>query len=166
MNAPQLNLQSITGVDVQLRIAGPGSRSCAFVIDWHFRILLALAWLLLASFAYFGQFTLFNPEAEDDAGTGYALIVGLPDGMTPASAECSGYFDMLARLGADGRLAGKAAAAVGSGATVDAIAGALSAAGLTVVTGDPRSTGDGTEAAIALGRRVVAAAESQRRAPS
>jgi uncharacterized RDD family membrane protein YckC len=44
MAAPQVTLQSITGVDVELRIAGVGSRSFAFVIDWHIRLILALAW--------------------------------------------------------------------------------------------------------------------------
>jgi multimeric flavodoxin WrbA len=106
----------------------------------------------------------YVPPREADVLAADALVFGLPDGMTPASAECSGYFDMLARLGADGKLAGKAAAAVGGGATVDAITRALSAAGLMVVTMDTRSMGDGIEAAIALGRRVVAAAESRRRA--
>ncbi len=30
-----------------LTVAGPGTRSYAFVIDWHVRLLLALAWVLL-----------------------------------------------------------------------------------------------------------------------
>jgi uncharacterized RDD family membrane protein YckC len=77
MNAPQLTLQSITGVDVQLRIAGPGSRSYAFVIDWHFRVLLAAAWLLVGSFVYFGSFVLFDPDLKDP-GSGYFLGVVLP----------------------------------------------------------------------------------------
>jgi uncharacterized RDD family membrane protein YckC len=34
----------LTGVDVALDIAGVGSRSYAFIIDWHIRLLLALAW--------------------------------------------------------------------------------------------------------------------------
>jgi uncharacterized RDD family membrane protein YckC len=41
----QLRISGLTGVDVALDIAGPGSRSYAFVIDWHIRLLLALAWL-------------------------------------------------------------------------------------------------------------------------
>jgi uncharacterized RDD family membrane protein YckC len=35
-------------VDLTLAIAGPGTRSYAFVIDWHIRLLLACAWLLVA----------------------------------------------------------------------------------------------------------------------
>jgi uncharacterized RDD family membrane protein YckC len=46
----QVSVQSATGVDLTLNIAGPGSRSYAFVIDWHVRLLLAGAWLLLAGF--------------------------------------------------------------------------------------------------------------------
>ena len=46
----QVSVQSATGVDLTLSIAGPGNRSYAFVIDWHLRLLLAGAWLLLAGF--------------------------------------------------------------------------------------------------------------------
>lgn len=48
MTGPTVTLQSITGVDVELRIAGPGSRSYAFIIDWHIRLILALAWFFAA----------------------------------------------------------------------------------------------------------------------
>jgi len=41
----QLRIAGLTGVEINLDIAGPGSRSYAFVIDWHIRLLLALAWL-------------------------------------------------------------------------------------------------------------------------
>jgi uncharacterized RDD family membrane protein YckC len=40
----QLRISGLTGVDVALDIAGVGSRSYAFVIDWHIRLLLALGW--------------------------------------------------------------------------------------------------------------------------
>jgi uncharacterized RDD family membrane protein YckC len=43
-------VHSATGVDLTLNIAGPGSRGYAFVIDWHIRLLLGGAWLLLANF--------------------------------------------------------------------------------------------------------------------
>jgi uncharacterized RDD family membrane protein YckC len=48
MTDDQLSVQSVTGVDLALAIAGPGTRSYAFVIDWHIRLLLACAWLLVA----------------------------------------------------------------------------------------------------------------------
>ena len=40
----QLRIAGLTGVDLGLEIAGPGSRSYAFLIDWHIRVLLALGW--------------------------------------------------------------------------------------------------------------------------
>ena len=73
MSSPQIKLQTVTGVDVELTIAGPGSRSYAFIIDWHIRLLLALAWLLVGHLAYFGGLTM-----TDDAGPGYVLWVWLP----------------------------------------------------------------------------------------
>lgn len=53
----QLSVQSVTGVDLTLKIAGPGSRSYAFVIDWHIRLLLACAWLLVAAVALQAKIT-------------------------------------------------------------------------------------------------------------
>lgn len=51
MSDEQLSVESVTGVDLTLKIAGPGTRSYAFVIDWHIRLLLACAWLLVAAVA-------------------------------------------------------------------------------------------------------------------
>jgi uncharacterized RDD family membrane protein YckC len=48
MSTEQHSIQGITGVDVTLPIAGPGSRSYAFIIDWHIRVLIALAWMAAA----------------------------------------------------------------------------------------------------------------------
>ena len=62
MTDDQIAVQSATGVDLTLNIAGPGNRSYAFVIDWHIRLLLAGAWLLLASF--FLKLSL-NPRSQD-----------------------------------------------------------------------------------------------------
>ncbi len=47
MAAEELTVRGLTGVDMTLAVAGPGTRSYAFVIDWHIRVLLALAWVLL-----------------------------------------------------------------------------------------------------------------------
>jgi uncharacterized RDD family membrane protein YckC len=76
MAAPQVTLQSITGVDVELRIAGAGSRSYAFVIDWHIRLILALAWLVVSSFLYTGALTLYPGEGMFNRE--YTLLVWLP----------------------------------------------------------------------------------------
>jgi uncharacterized RDD family membrane protein YckC len=40
----QLRISGLTGVDVALDIAGVGSRSYAFIIDWQIRLLLGLGW--------------------------------------------------------------------------------------------------------------------------
>jgi uncharacterized RDD family membrane protein YckC len=77
MAAPQVTLQSITGVDVELRIAGAGSRSYAFIIDWHIRFVIAFAWLIVASLLYAGQIALFD-DSEPNWDRGYVLAVLLP----------------------------------------------------------------------------------------
>lgn len=54
----RVSIASITGVDLDLDVAGPGARSYAFLIDWHFRLLLALAWLFLGMIAVTGSLTV------------------------------------------------------------------------------------------------------------
>jgi len=76
MAAPQVTLQSITGVDVELRIAGVGSRSFAFVIDWHIRAILAFAWWAVGTMLSLGQLALLAEGR--NPGSGYFLWVVLP----------------------------------------------------------------------------------------
>jgi uncharacterized RDD family membrane protein YckC len=52
MTDDQLTVHSVTGVDLTLSIAGPGTRSYAFVVDWHIRLLLSGAWLLAAYYLF------------------------------------------------------------------------------------------------------------------
>ena len=42
----ELQLTSADATEVNLPIAGLGSRSYAFIIDWHIRLIVALAWLI------------------------------------------------------------------------------------------------------------------------
>lgn len=49
MAEEELTVKGLTGVDMSLRIAGPGTRSFAFLIDWQIRLLAALALILLAA---------------------------------------------------------------------------------------------------------------------
>jgi uncharacterized RDD family membrane protein YckC len=49
MAEEELTVSSLTGIDMRVRIAGPGTRSYAFLTDWLIRLLLALAWLLAGS---------------------------------------------------------------------------------------------------------------------
>jgi len=46
VNDELLHITGLTGIELNLAIAGPGSRSYAFIIDWHIRVLLSLAWIL------------------------------------------------------------------------------------------------------------------------
>lgn len=48
MATEELTVRGLTGIDMRLAVAGVGTRAYAFVIDWHIRVLLALAWMLLA----------------------------------------------------------------------------------------------------------------------
>jgi uncharacterized RDD family membrane protein YckC len=70
-----LRIPSVTGVDVELKIAGPGGRSYAFVIDWHIRFLAAAAWLIAGTFALAGGLRAFQP---DEIGAGYTFAVLVP----------------------------------------------------------------------------------------
>jgi uncharacterized RDD family membrane protein YckC len=76
MAAPQVTLQSITGVDVELRIAGIGSRSYAFVIDWHIRLILAFAWWVVGTLLALGSLTWL--ATGKSPGSNYFLWVVLP----------------------------------------------------------------------------------------
>jgi uncharacterized RDD family membrane protein YckC len=58
---PGLSVDSVTGIDVSLPVAGPGARSFAFIIDWHIRVILALAWFVVAAIAVNGDFSLAAP---------------------------------------------------------------------------------------------------------
>src|SRR3954452_1896670 len=53
-----VRIPSVTGVDVELKIAGPGGRSYAFVIDWHIRFLAAAAWFIVGTVAFEGGLRL------------------------------------------------------------------------------------------------------------
>lgn len=71
---PRVLLHSITGVDVELRIAGPGSRSYAFIIDWHIRVIFALAWFFAGSLL-FGGLSLLSSEIARPEGWYWVVIL-------------------------------------------------------------------------------------------
>ena len=64
-STPDLVVDSATGVDVSLPIAGPGARAFAFVIDWHIRVVLLLAWYLLGAVLYNGRWNIGAPFEPD-----------------------------------------------------------------------------------------------------
>ena len=74
MSSPQITLQTVTGVDVELTIAGPGRRSYAFVIDWHIRILMLLGWVAATQLFYTGGTFVLQEEPDRS----YFLVVWLP----------------------------------------------------------------------------------------
>jgi uncharacterized RDD family membrane protein YckC len=103
MSQDQLNIASVTGVDVEFQIAGPGSRSYAFIIDWHMRVLLAFAWFVMALLIISG-------------GLSFAGISGLSSGMSamiwaPAVVFYMFYHPLLEIL-MHGRTPGKRIAGV------------------------------------------------------
>ncbi|HJX20655.1 MAG TPA: RDD family protein, partial [Steroidobacteraceae bacterium] len=63
--APGLVVDSVTGIDVSLPVAGPGARAYAFLVDWHIRVILALGWFVLGALLYNGRFTLAPPLGND-----------------------------------------------------------------------------------------------------
>jgi uncharacterized RDD family membrane protein YckC len=74
MNSEHVTIRGATGVDLELAIAGPGSRSYAFLIDWHIRVLVALAWLVAGTLIVNGAVTL-RPAA---GRPGQAFLIVLP----------------------------------------------------------------------------------------
>lgn len=78
-DALELQVDSTTGVDVVLPVAGPGGRCLAFVIDWHLRLSVALFWYCAAapvhSLATRGTLSLRAPF---DPGASWYLLVALP----------------------------------------------------------------------------------------
>ena len=71
-------VDSVTGVDVSLHIAGPGARTFAFVIDWHIRVVLSVAWGVVAALIYNGRWSL---EAPVEATPSWFVFVALPAGV-------------------------------------------------------------------------------------
>jgi uncharacterized RDD family membrane protein YckC len=68
-----LIIDSATGVVVRLRVAGPGTRAYAFLIDWHIRLVLALSWYVLAALLYNRRLSIATPFEPDAAWFGLVL---------------------------------------------------------------------------------------------
>lgn len=71
-----ITIPSVTGIDLELKVAGPGGRSYAYTIDWHIRILLAIAWWATGTFLLLGAMKIIEPE--DSNYDTYAFTVLLP----------------------------------------------------------------------------------------
>jgi uncharacterized RDD family membrane protein YckC len=70
----RLDIDTTDGVPLSLEIAGAGSRSHAFVIDWHFRLLFALAWMITAGFLFWGWDAWFD-SGEESGGSKWPLYL-------------------------------------------------------------------------------------------
>jgi uncharacterized RDD family membrane protein YckC len=68
-----LVVDSVTGVDVALPIAGPGARSFAFIIDWHIRTILSVAWYIVAAMLHNGSLYVSAPLTPDSAWFVYVI---------------------------------------------------------------------------------------------
>ncbi len=73
VSTPDLVIDSVTGVDVSLPVAGPGARAFAFVVDWHIRTILFIAWYVLAALLYNGRWSLAAPI--EPTGVWFSLVV-------------------------------------------------------------------------------------------
>jgi uncharacterized RDD family membrane protein YckC len=60
-----LVVDSVTGVDVALPVAGPGARSFAFVMDWAIRTVLSVAWYVVAALLHNGGWSVVAPLSPD-----------------------------------------------------------------------------------------------------
>jgi len=75
----ELQLTSTDATAVNLPIAGMGSRSYAFLIDWHIRIVLALAWLIgMAALFGMTEGRGFWDKMFDNAGSAVFYVVIVP----------------------------------------------------------------------------------------
>jgi len=96
-------VDSVTGVDVSLRIAGPGARTYAFVIDWHIRLILSVAWGVIGALLYNGRWSL---EAPDEPSAAWFVFVALPAGAIYLLYPC------IMEIAMRGRTPGKRMAGV------------------------------------------------------
>jgi uncharacterized RDD family membrane protein YckC len=77
MNAQSgLVVDSVTGVDVALPVAGPGARSFAFLIDWQIRAVLSVAWYILAAIQRNHGWSIAAPLTPDSAW--FVFVVAPP----------------------------------------------------------------------------------------
>jgi uncharacterized RDD family membrane protein YckC len=105
-----LRIHAADATELTLELAGLGSRSYAFIIDWHIRSLFALVWLLMVwlVMARGGGFEFFAALFEDDgASRGYLAYVT----FLPALAIYFLYHPVL-EIAMQGRTPGKRMACV------------------------------------------------------
>jgi len=100
-----ISITSAGGVEVKLDLVALGGRSYAFVMDWHIRILAALAWFLFGLFALTGGFTVQDSKAFSSGSSMFYLV------LLPSLAIYFLYHPIL-ELAMNGRTPGKRMAGV------------------------------------------------------
>lgn len=103
----KLVVQAADAVEVELPVAGIGSRSYAFLIDWHIRFLLALAWLVLIAVLL----GLLSPAEDFFSPLLKAGKVAVYAGLLPAAAIYFLYHPLL-EIVMQGRTPGKRMAGI------------------------------------------------------
>jgi uncharacterized RDD family membrane protein YckC len=103
MRARNLVVDSVTGVDLSLPLAGPGARCYAFLIDWLIRAILVTAWYGAAALLYNRRWSLTAPLTPD--AKWFAFIIA------PAAAIYFLYHIVL-EIAMHGRTPGKRMAGV------------------------------------------------------
>jgi len=100
-----ISITSAGGVEVKLDLVALGGRSYAFVMDWHIRILAALAWFLFGLVSLTGGFTIEDSKAFTAGSSLFYLV------LLPALAIYFLYHPVL-ELAMHGRTPGKRMAGV------------------------------------------------------
>src|SRR2546430_9459960 len=62
---PRSTLFPYTTLFRSLPVAGPGARAYAFLLDWHIRLIVALAWFVVGALLYNGRPSLAPPLSND-----------------------------------------------------------------------------------------------------
>lgn len=99
----KITIQSADATELSLPIAGVGSRSYAFIIDWHIRFILALAWFFIV---YLLHAALGGIDFDFFFDDSWGLVTYLPAGLI--------YFlyHPVLEVGMQGRTPGKRMAGV------------------------------------------------------
>lgn len=100
----RLNIPSVTGTDLEFKVAGPGGRSYAFIIDWHIRLLVSFAWFIASSLLFYGSITWFDVGGE--AMPQYIYLVVIP------SLAIYFLYHPILEMSMDGRTPGKRIAGI------------------------------------------------------
>ena len=65
-------VDQVTGSDPEMRVAGLGGRSYAFLVDWHIRVFAGLAWYAAGAWVLYEDFTV------SEADSTFWLVVAAP----------------------------------------------------------------------------------------